>query len=158
MIPIGNLSVVEPRTCSPGTLLIRNARYERNPILICGDDQATHYLELPTEQREHFVLKQMVQNLGPYVQLRDFEIFCDPSEIISPSRSDIPPGALCLINDQPCISLWRDYTSAYIGLDGKFVDEDFDNFVAFQKWVIKTKSVGEQMATVFEYLAQPRES
>ena len=157
MIPIANLAVVEPHECSPGKLLLRNARYDRNPLLICGDSSGTHYLELPTEDRPHFVLKLMAKNLGPYVAIESFEIYCDHTKIISPYRDEIPPGALCLMNGNACIAARWDYMSRYVGFDGQILDENFEAFVSFREWKIVTQSLGENTISLFEYEAEPRE-
>lgn len=158
MLPIQQLRIASPHDVEPGALLF-NARYDRSPRIVCalGDDRFVMDLDIEFErpiQREGprgFQPRKMAINFGPHIVIDEFDIEVDYNETISPNKSDIPLGALCLDGEDWLIKADMNYHSIYVGLDGQIRQEGtFDNFAAFAKWRVLARN-GDKSVTLVEY-------
>ncbi len=150
MIPISKLKVVQPHDVPSGTLLVRNARYDRAPMLVLGSGNDGHLLRFDTSEKAGFNLMKMAVNLGPHLAVDEFQIQVDMDFLISPTRSDIPFGAMCLTGDQQLIKVKVNHATAFATVNGELVNEpSFDDFAAFAKWQIVTR-VREDFICLYE--------
>lgn len=152
MLPISRFRVAQPHEVEPGNILI-DARYERAPQLVCqlGEEKALLDLEQRGEPSQTFKLRPMAVNLGPYLVVESFTVEIDYRSTISPVRSDISYGALCVDGEDWSIVARREFYTAYVSLSGTIINQpSYDNFAAFGRWQIVARE-GDEVVTLFEY-------
>lgn len=145
MLPVADLRILEPHRAEPGMLLIKNARYDRPPLLMGQMDDVEVYVPLNGAGERAFVLQPVATNMGPYIAISDFEVRVDLESLISPSRDDIPRGAVWMTEDQTLLTIGYSYNTIHMTFEGEILDKHpgLENFAAFGKWQLGMMLDGE---------------
>ena len=151
LIPLDKLKLEFPHQSQPGTLLFQDARYDRPPLFICkiGEQQAA--FQFAPQAQKGFMVDAVAQGMGLWLSAGEPQILVDPTSTISPTRSDIPLGAACIMEGDIRFAVKHNHATFYAGLDGSLTHpENYDTFVAFAKWKIQVAAAADEMFTVYE--------
>lgn len=151
MIDIDRLSLGKPFEASPGSLFIANTRYNRNPIFTCVIDRKACGFDLGPAKDHGFVVDVLATNIGVWMKPDQTRFYADHASTISPTRSEIPFGALCIMADRTCIAIKLNHDRAFVTLSGDLIESpDFENFVAFAKWRVIVPNSNDDDIVIYE--------
>lgn len=149
MVPIEILGLVEPASAPSPSWLLRPTRYEGGAAFRCLVDGTPSIVLLGQGGRYAFdVLNAPVD--GTWLVAKDTIIEVDPDRIASPFNGEVPLGAICIIDDTPCLLAKINYARVFLSLrTGEPVAENYNRFSAFTNWRLSVPGIGDDRVVVY---------
>ncbi|WP_188064720.1 hypothetical protein [Sphingobium sp. KCTC 72723] len=155
MIPIKNLTMTDVMQSAPGTWLLCPTRYKEAPTFRCAVEGKPSVITLGGEGHRRFMVMGAT-NDGPWLVADDAAVSVDTGIVASPFKGDIPPGSICIVNGETCLSARYNYEEIYISLrTGEPVTRDFERFAAFPQWSLTVAGIGDDRVEIFSSVKAP---
>lgn len=149
MIPIEKLSLIEAEAAAPGTWLLCPTRYTEGPAFRCVVEGRASAIVIGGDPQRRFKVYG-AKGDGAWLLAEGAQVSVDTALIASPFQGDIPPGSICIVGGEVCLSARYNHGEIYISLrTGEPVNCNYDRFVAFTHWTLSVPGLGDDRVEIF---------
>lgn len=154
MIPVDGVQLIMATEARAPSWLMGPARYDGGPALRCRVDNVESIVSLSGDRYALTVIN--ARDDDPWMLAVGARIDVEPGPIVSPLRGDIPPGAICIAGDEPCLSARYNHGEIYISLrTGEPIRPEYGRFVAFPHWQLSIDGADDERHVLYSSVPFP---